>query len=191
MTLKSLLRGEKVYLNALTKEDLPAMARWDENSAFLRLLDSEPAMPRSVAQLEKTMESFQGKHNSFTFAIRLVEGDALIGFTGLFSIEWPHRLSWLAIGIGEADYWGGGYGREAMTLLLEFGFMELNLRRIQLNVFGYNTRAIALYEKLGFQREGVYREYMERDGQTFDVMLYGLLRREWLAAREAGTKNTI
>ncbi len=46
-------------------------------------------------------------------------------------------------------------------------------------MFEYNERAIALYEKLGFRREGVYREFLSRDGQRYDMYLYGLLRREW------------
>ena len=53
---------------------------------------------------------------------------------------------------------------------------------MQLTVFAYNERAIALYEKLGFVREGVYREFLARDGVRYDMYLYGLLRREWEAS---------
>jgi RimJ/RimL family protein N-acetyltransferase len=88
-------------------------------------------------------------------------------------------VAWLGIGIGDREQWGKGYGREAMELVLRYGFHELNLHRIQLTVFEYNERAIALYEKLGFRREGVYREFMQRDGKRYDMLLYGLLRREW------------
>ena len=57
----------------------------------------------------------------------------------------------------------------------------MNLHRVQLTVFAYNERALALYERLGFQREGVYREFIQRDGVRYDMYLYGLLRREWEA----------
>jgi len=87
--------------------------------------------------------------------------------------------SWLAIGIGDHANWGQGYGREAIKLMLGFAFNELNLYRVQLSVFSYNQRALALYEKLGFQREGTFREFLHRDGQRYDMFLYGLLRREW------------
>jgi RimJ/RimL family protein N-acetyltransferase len=66
-----------------------------------------------------------------------------------------------------------------MRLALDYAFSELNLHRVQLTVFAYNARAIALYEKLGFVREGVYREFLHRDGVRYDMYLYGLLRREW------------
>ena len=75
------------------------------------------------------------------------------------------------------------YGAEALGLALQFAFQELNLHRVQLTVFSYNQRAIALYEKLGFQREGIFREHLERDGTRFDMYLYGILRPEWLAAQ--------
>jgi len=73
-----------------------------------------------------------------------------------------------------------GYGREAMHVGLNFVFNELNLYRVCLTVFSYNESAIALYEALGFTREGVYREHLERDGRRHDMYLYGLLRSEWL-----------
>jgi RimJ/RimL family protein N-acetyltransferase len=72
-----------------------------------------------------------------------------------------------------------------MELLLDFAFNEINLHRVFLTVFSYNQRAIRLYEKLGFQREGIYREHLQRDGQRFDMLHYGILRREW-AARRSG-----
>lgn len=57
--------------------------------------------------------------------------------------------------------------------------MELNLHKLQLTVFSYNTRAVSIYESLGFKREGSFREFLERDGRRHDMYLYGLLKREW------------
>ncbi len=66
---------------------------------------------------------------------------------------------------------------------MRFAFDEVNLRRLSLTVFAYNTRAIRLYEGMGFVREGTFREFLVRDGQPHDMLLYGLLEREWRAAR--------
>ncbi|MDW2877477.1 MULTISPECIES: GNAT family N-acetyltransferase [Bacillaceae] len=60
----------------------------------------------------------------------------------------------------------------------------MNLHRLQLTVFSYNSRAIRLYEKFGFKKEGAFREFMERNGQRYDMFLYGLLRREWQKSPE-------
>jgi RimJ/RimL family protein N-acetyltransferase len=54
------------------------------------------------------------------------------------------------------------------------------LHRVFLTVFSYNTAAMALYEKLGFTHEGTHREHLQRDGQRFDMVLYGMLRRAWI-----------
>lgn len=72
-----------------------------------------------------------------------------------------------------------GGGKSTVLNLIAFAFNELNLHRIQVTVFSYNERSISLVEKLGFQREGVYREFLQRDGRRHDMVLYGLLRHEW------------
>jgi RimJ/RimL family protein N-acetyltransferase len=95
----------------------------------------------------------------------------------------------LGIGIGERTLWGQGYGFEASQLALEFAFHELNLHRVQVTVFSYNKRSQALFEKLGFRQEGVFREFLERDGQRHDMFLYGLLRQEWQAQRDIHRSN--
>jgi RimJ/RimL family protein N-acetyltransferase len=91
----------------------------------------------------------------------------------------------MGVGIGEPQYRGKGYGTEATQLLLKYAFHEINLHRVQLTVFAYNLSAIAVYEKLGFVKEGVMRERLHRDGQRHDVLLYSLLRHEW-EARQNG-----
>ena len=106
----------------------------------------------------------------------------MVAFVSLEDILWAHGVAWLGIGIGDRDQWGKGYGRDAISLVLSYAFRELNLHRVQLSVFEYNERAIALYEKLGFRQEGVYREFMQREGRRYDMYLYGILRSEWEAA---------
>jgi RimJ/RimL family protein N-acetyltransferase len=175
----NLWQGQRVRLTGLTKDDMTTAARWYDDAGFLRLLDAEAARPRSADDMTKWLEEEQKNQRSFQFAVRPLDSDALIGVIVLDGILWSHGVSWLSIGIGDRENWGKGYGHEAMTLLLNYAFSELNLHRVQLTVFEYNARAIALYERLGFQREGTYREFMQRDGQRFDMYLYGLLDREW------------
>jgi RimJ/RimL family protein N-acetyltransferase len=176
---EELLRGEKVYLSAWRKEDIPLVTRWFQNPEFMRLLDAEPAAPKTEKYPEEWIERAEKSNKEFSFPIRLVSDDSLIGLVELEGIEWNQGYGWLGIGIGDPAYWGGGYGSEAIELLLRFGFWELNLHRIQLSVFTYNQRAIAAYEKLGFIHEGTLRETLQRDGQRYDMRIYGMLRREW------------
>jgi RimJ/RimL family protein N-acetyltransferase len=177
--IQPLLEGALVRLTALGGADALILSRWQQDSQYLRLLDAQPAFPKNDMQMADWIRDGQRGQDRFLFGIRLVDTGDLIGFIELGEILWTHRASWIAIGIGEREHRGHGCGTEAMSLALDFAFRELNLHRVQLTVFGYNDRAIRLYERLGFQREGVYREFLERDGQRYDMLLYGLLRREW------------
>ncbi len=177
----NLWQGASVRLNAVTKDDLPTLARWHADAGFLRLLDARAAKPQTQDEVSKWVEEAQKNPNGYLFAVRPLADDNLLGFIEVDDILWNQGIGWLGIGIGDRDNWGKGIGTEVMRLALRFAFHELNLHRVQLTVFAYNDRAIAVYERLGFQREGVYREFLHRDGMRYDMYLYGLLRREWEA----------
>jgi len=179
MITDNILKSERIRLTALNKEDLPQITQWYEDASFARLFDATPAIPKSESQWARWLEEQHKAQNVYLFAIRKTADGALLGYVELDGILWPHGNCWLGIGLGDRANWGQGYGREAMELVLKFAFHELNLHRVQLTVFGYNERAIALYNKLGFTREGVFREHIERDGRRYDMILFGLLRREW------------
>jgi RimJ/RimL family protein N-acetyltransferase len=125
------------------------------------------------------MEENTDPKDSFVFAVRPLESDELLGLIFLDGILWSNRTAWIALAFGEEQNRGKGYGYEAMQLLLRFAFHELNLHRVQLSVFEYNIRAIKLYEKLGFVREGAQREFLQRDGRRYALIFYGLLIHEW------------
>jgi RimJ/RimL family protein N-acetyltransferase len=186
----NLFTGSLVRLAAMDPDRDPATtAAWFRNTEFARLLDSDPARPRTTKDEKEDMEKRAVNDNGFSFAIRALEGDKLIGFVGLWTGTWASAEGWLGIGIGEPDYWGKGYGTDAMRLVLRFAFHELNLERVSLEAFAHNTRAIRSYEKSGFRLEGVQREWEGRDGERRDVVGMGILRTDWEARsteRQAG-----
>jgi RimJ/RimL family protein N-acetyltransferase len=103
-----------------------------------------------------------------------------IGGCGLHEIEWRHRWGELGIVIGAHDYWGRGYGTDAVQTLSAWAFDTLNLNRVFLRVFADNARAIRCYEKVGYQHEGRLRQHVFNNGAYRDVLLMGLLRGEWV-----------
>jgi RimJ/RimL family protein N-acetyltransferase len=127
--------------------------------------------------IEKDFEEDQGQ--SFFFAIHTLESDLLIGFVSLFWIDWNHGNTWVGIGLGEREYWGQGFGTDAMQAILRYAFTELNFHRVTLGVFEYNPRAIRSYEKAGFIHEGRVRKELLKEGQRWDVLEMGILREEW------------
>ncbi len=103
----------------------------------------------------------------------------MIGDIGLDGIRWSQGDTFVGISINDREYWGKGYGTDAMRLILRFAFVELNLRRVTVNVFEYNPRAVSSYAKVGFKQEGRLRAYLNRDGRRWDVLYMGILREEW------------
>lgn len=174
-----ILTGTRVQLSAITPEDIDILTRWYEDSDFLRLFDTSTAYPLPREKLQHYILTKQNSATDFVFAIRRLEDPLMIGYIELVNIEWNNGVGQVGIGIGEPQFRGKGYGREALSLLLAFAFGELNLYRVQLFVIAYNGCAIHLYEKLGFRCEGTLREYVHRDGLRYDLLVYGLLRPEW------------
>ncbi len=169
----------------LSSEDPQVMAeafsRWNQNSEYFRLLDSDPA---HLWSSKKIKEWFEKEIDSalpsiLEFAIRTLADDKLIGFIAFDLINWTDRDSYVSIGIGEPAFWSKGYGSDAMRVMLGYGFKELNLHRISLTVFEQNPRGIRSYEKCGFKYEGRIRDFLLRDGQRSDMLHMGILRSEW------------
>lgn len=174
------LCGTLVRLAAVDPEaDSVLMARWNQNSEYQQLADWGPARLYSAKEIREWIEKENGK--IYAFSIRTLADDKPIGMLDLAGINWTSGDAWMGIGIGEPAYWGKGYGREAVNLLLRFGFESLNLRRVSLNVFEYNERAIKSYSKLGFQIEGRMRQFLNRYDRRWDLIYMGILRSEWEA----------
>jgi RimJ/RimL family protein N-acetyltransferase len=152
------------------------------DSEYMRLLDTDPAhllsMIRNKEWYEKNLVEEQ-KDDELFLLIRTLHDDRTIGFIGLDGISWTHGDAWIGIGLGDREDWGKGYGTDAMRILLRYAFEELNLHRLSLSVFEYNPRAIRSYEKVGFVIEGSARQFLNRDGKRYDMILMGILREEW------------
>ena len=94
-------------------------------------------------------------------------------------VDWKNRNAELGIAIWKKDYWGKGYGADAIKTLLKYAFHELNLHKVYLRVYDFNKRAIRCYEKAGFKKEGILREVFWRNGKWHDTILMGILQSEF------------
>jgi RimJ/RimL family protein N-acetyltransferase len=175
----SLFRSAQVRLSAIREEDGDRLAAWYDDAEFLRRYAADPAMPRSGRDIAAWLLAQKPPHN-FLFAIRLAAEDGFYGIMGLDGVLPFQGVAGLHVAVGR-PHWGQGVGRDALSLMLGYAFGELNLRRVQLTVFRDNLRAIRPYEGPGFQREGGYREFLQRDGQLYAMYLYGLLHQQWEA----------
>jgi RimJ/RimL family protein N-acetyltransferase len=187
---ENLLRGDLVRL---TREEPEVLARlesqWSSDSEYSRLLDWDPARRFSAKNAQKWIEKQYENDDSYSFTIRTLADDRVIGGIGLDGVRWTHGDTFVGIGLGEREYWGKGYGTDAMKIILRYAFTELNLRRVTLDVFEYNQRGVRSYEKAGFVYEGRERAFIFREGRRWDVIFMGILREDWI--NQEGQKGTL
>jgi len=102
-----------------------------------------------------------------------------IGNISLQSFNWINRSAEFAIVLGDKNYWGKGYGTEALRLLIDHGFNKLHLNRIWTGTASINVGMNKIATNLGMDAEGQFREAVYLDGDYEDVTVYGILKEEW------------
>lgn len=84
-------------------------------------------------------------------AIETLDEGRYIGGCGINSLDWKNSVATVGIFIGDKNYWGKGYGTDAMKVLLRFIFEQMNINKVKLFVYSFNERAIKSYEKKRLQ----------------------------------------
>jgi len=175
------LRGELVYLRPAEREDLDAFVRWFADEDVTRNLAVRAPFSKAMEeQWFTSMLESQGK-NSYHFVICLLADERPIGTAGFHHVNYEDGHASFGISIGEKAEWSKGYGTDALRAICDFGFGELRLERIELDVYEPNARARRSYEKAGFVTEGTLRHAHYSDGKYQDVVRMALLRGEWEA----------
>ena len=179
-----MLRGSRVILRAVTPEDIETQHQF-ENDVELYLLDGSVPQPRSSQQVQADFESMIKGGDAIVFAIE-ADGE-YIGNCELAEFNSTNQTCKLGISIGNRNYWGRGYGRDAVKLLLDYGFRYRNVRKVGLGVAANNERAIRCYRGCGFVEEGQLRQEIWINGEYIDRILMGILRSEWEAGNHSVT----
>lgn len=176
-----MLTGEKVRLRALRRDDLEVLCKFNNDLEVELAGGGDPPIPQSLERLQAEFdrEVANGGRDGSNFAIEA--DDRLIGHAGLFNFNETACTCELGITIGDASYWGQGYGSESVKLLLDYAFRLRNIRKVFLTVNGNNARAIRAYQKCGFKEEGRLREQVWSDGRYIDLVYMGVFQKDWLA----------
>jgi RimJ/RimL family protein N-acetyltransferase len=147
-----------------------------------RLKAIMPIFPSTREQVEEMFLDHFTKHTEsrYGFAITTREEQRYIGWCGYMDRNSVHNTVEVAIAITDREYWGKGYGTDALRVLICFLFHELNVRKIMLTVHGYNERAIRCYKRIGFQEEGCLRKHRYYGGEYCDDIIMGLFREEYI-----------
>lgn len=170
------VQGRLVGLGPFLRSQVPTYAGW--------LQDPEVAVfGNGTFQLrtaEQMLDSFaHSKRDEVVFSIYALPERTMIGETLLMEIDHQHGTATFGITIGRKDYWGKGYGTEAIRLVVDYGFRFLNLHNIWLQTTSFNTRGQRAYLKAGFKEVGRRRGSLLLAGQRYDDIYMDCLAAEF------------
>lgn len=174
-------KGEKVTLRSITTKDYPAIHSWINHPEVAKYWYGKDK-PRTLAWFEQHIRSIANDTNPCQSWMIEVEGTP-IGF--MYNTQYIHddgeftgRVE-LDILIGDTTRWGKGYGTDALVTLMQYVFSEQRAERIFLTPRIINKRAIHVYEKAGFKKEGVLRHFEKFEGEWVDCIMMSILSDEF------------
>jgi RimJ/RimL family protein N-acetyltransferase len=171
------LVGPRLYLRPLEPEqDFEKVARWNNDEEMRSYFN---VYPTSYTRMKERLGQFYRDFTHILLGIALKGEQEIIGIAGLKDISTLNQSAEFYVKIDPSQQ-GKGYGTEATTLMIRYGFMELNLNRIQTQDMEENIGGWRADEKAGFKYEGTLREAIPRFGKYHNVRVYSILRREFL-----------
>jgi RimJ/RimL family protein N-acetyltransferase len=173
-----MIHGNLVALRPVEQGDYLLIHRWMNHPDVWRYMDYET--PVSLADVQEDVERSYGEGHPFT----IVVGDRPIGRIGLNQFRRRDRICSLYMYLGEPEFAGRGYARDAVMALLEFAFSRWDLHQVELWTLADNTRAISTYSHCGFVPEATLRERSWKQGEWVDRIIMGVTRDEFSKAAE-------
>lgn len=165
-----MLSNQAVRLRAVEPDDASLMLKWrfDPNNYDCFY---EYAPVSMEAQKAWIVSAAQSAGKSFDFIAEDLRTGRAFGMVALLNIDYRNRKCELGrVLVGEEDVRGTGHGLQMVGLCLEYAFAHLNMRKVWLEVFADNLRAVGFYEKLGFERDGLFKEHVFKGGVYKDVL---------------------
>ncbi len=175
--------GFRVYIESLSKNDAQVMARIanDYEIAYNVAAFGQFPYPYKTEHAILFIDSAiaaEKNGREFHFGIHLNDDKRLIGAIGAISIEPIDRKCEVGYWLGK-DYWGRGYAREAVSLILDMLFKRMNFNKVYARTFSFNTRSLALLESMGFRKEATLRQNRFHFNSFVDEEEFGMLRNEY------------
>jgi diamine N-acetyltransferase len=167
-------QGRLVRLRAFEPRDAEAYRVWINDPEIGRLIDR--AGPVTPAEHEVWYHDLIASESAAVFAVDRATDQKFIGLVWLYEIHTRHRRAEVRIVIGDRSCWGGGYGTEALRLVVQIAFGPLRLEKLWADVLAANPRAVAAFERAGFRREGLLAGDRFQGAGRVDVVRLGLLR---------------
>lgn len=171
-----MISGKLVYLRSVEAPDLERWLEWFNEEEITQYLNV--VYPYSRVEAESYWKRSQQSASEVLYSIVSQAEQKHIGSINLKKIDWRSRHAELGILLGVKEFWGRGYGQDAVQTICRFAFEEMGLHRVYLYVREDHEAGIRAYEKAGFQIEGRARQQLYRQGKFYDLILMGRLAHE-------------
>jgi len=175
-----MLKGKLVGLVAVEKEDLSPLLAWRNNPDFRKYFREYREL--NLYQQEAWFnEKVVKDPTTIMFSVRRLEDNELLGCCGFVYVNWVHRHADLSLYIGWQDAYidDKGYAEESCRLLIDHGFKELCLNKIWTEIYEFDGKKKALYDKFGFHQDGLLRENYFYDGRFWNSRILSLIAAEY------------
>lgn len=177
---KPTLTGDRVTLRPPTVNDVPALMPMFRDPEVARFTGSHQALDERDARAWYATRREQDDRLDLAVVERAtgsVVGEVVLNAWDADNESCSFRTCFVPTALGR------GLGTEATRLIVGYGFEQLAVHRVSLEVFTFNPRARRAYEKVGFVREGVVRDALLWEGERVDAELMSILAPEWRAHR--------
>lgn len=176
-----------IKLRYFEPADFKQLIDWVETPALmLQWAGPSFVFPLNEFQLKEYLkDANEEKSASFIYSVVDAATDKVIGHISLTRINRNNRSARIGrVLVGDPEAKGKGICKEMMRQVLAVAFDELNLHRVTLGVFDFNKPAIACYEGVGFQKEGLMRDHQKFGDEYWSLWEMGILEDEWRGINE-------
>lgn len=174
------LIGDRIYLSpkGASDDEIQKFTEWMNDFEVTDYIGRSGNLITLIGEKDY-LENIAKDSKNRNFDIITLNDNKLIGTVSLENINFIERSAILGIFIGDKDFRNNGYGKEAIKLLLEYGFKYLNLHSIRLDLLAVNERAHKCYLRCGFRDTGCSREEIFLNGKYYDKLHMDILENEF------------
>ena len=171
-----MLKGEKVGLRAIERDDLPVLMVWRNQPEYRRYFREYRELS-SLHQEQWFENKVMNDEHTEMFAIVDLQTNELLGACGLCYIDWINRNADFSIYIGkDGVYIDDVYAIDASRVMMKYGFEELNLHRLWAEIYDFDNQKQKMFEALGFSFEGRHKEQHWTEERWCDSLYYGIVK---------------
>lgn len=175
-----IIDNDRVYLKTLQPIEAEIVYPWLQDEQNACLLNSSRIKPWTLDSVKTWIEKDLSSKTELLFGIWAKGPAELVGYVEIDGIQWQNKNCGISYLLGKQELRRQGIATAALRLVFAYCFEQLGMHRLQVTIYEFNTASIQLVKKLGFRQEGVFREHIAVKAKRYDMILFGMLRTEWL-----------